>query len=59
MSKELDNIKKCIVCRDRPVCVLLRPCSHMCLCMSCVERLEKCPLCRGSIDCYEKVYINN
>lgn len=59
LSKELEDIKKCIVCKERSVCILLRPCNHMCLCNSCVQPIEKCPLCRTFIEHYEKIYINN
>lgn len=38
----------CIICVERPKCVVLRPCNHLCLCEECEPRLphRTCPICR-------------
>jgi hypothetical protein len=47
--------KVCVVCLERPVCRLLVPCGHPCLCQVCsteqgLKKLRhKCPECRSAI----------
>lgn len=52
----------CVVCRDRPKCVLLLPCKHLCMCEECAEfingmRQTFCPLCRSSVNKQLSVYV--
>lgn len=46
--EEKDNEEQCVACLDRPRCVILKPCGHMCLCEECFEKVftstRKCPL---------------
>lgn len=44
-----DGDDKCVVCMDAPpVMSLSNQCRHpVCLCVSCAEQCESCPLCRG------------
>lgn len=47
----------CVVCLENKKCCLLLPCSHLCICLTCVntgkDNVEsgefRCPLCRASI----------
>lgn len=52
----------CVVCRDRPKCVLLLPCKHLCMCEECAEfiagmRQAFCPLCRSTVHKQLSVYV--
>ncbi|XP_055918190.1 uncharacterized protein LOC129950320 [Eupeodes corollae] len=52
----------CVVCRDRPKCVLLLPCKHLCMCEECAEfisamRQAYCPLCRSNVHKQLSVYV--
>ncbi|KAJ9466378.1 putative E3 ubiquitin-protein ligase LUL4 [Diplonema papillatum] len=43
----------CVICLTNAPNVLLFPCRHQCLCLSCVEHvMQSCPLCRATIDDY-------
>lgn len=41
----------CCVCKERPKCVLLQDCNHVCLCVTCSRKIlkksKKCPICRN------------
>jgi ankyrin repeat protein len=58
---ELSDARTCIVCRDKPRTVYLRPCGHVALCGGCwdaIERVDpKCPICRGHVSENLAVYI--
>ncbi|VFQ62331.1 unnamed protein product [Cuscuta campestris] len=47
-----DNAKKqmmaCKVCGANPVCMLLLPCKHLCLCKECESKNSVCPLCQST-----------
>ncbi len=59
LQRERDE-KLCVVCRDRPRCVLLMPCRHFCLCDVCVDVLAQhsvvCPICRRHVLDHIRVY---
>lgn len=40
---------RCVVCFERKRSLLLRPCSHMCLCDTCGHVVKECPLCRETV----------
>ncbi len=50
------KVKRCVICKDRPVSRVVSPCGHFCLCEVCSAVLEareshpRCPYCRGRID---------
>lgn len=48
----------CVVCLERIKCIVLVPCGHLCLCISCSSRLkmDECPLCREDIIHKQYVY---
>jgi len=52
-----DNV--CLVCIDNPKNIVLKPCSHMCICDVCAEPMlrtgQKCPVCRTKIEEIERV----
>lgn len=39
----------CVVCYEWPCEITLLYCGHQCVCITCYQRLETCPLCRGEI----------
>ncbi|CAK1601093.1 unnamed protein product [Parnassius mnemosyne] len=51
----------CIICQERPKCVLILPCRHVCLCTECCMRLygyqRTCPICRTFIYHSVPVYL--
>ncbi|XP_052093047.1 uncharacterized protein LOC127729329 [Mytilus californianus] len=66
-QKEIEKEKeklKCVVCQDNDKSVLILPCRHLCLCLSCgntIARLRNvdrrvCPLCRKRIETIMNVY---
>lgn len=66
-QKEIEKEKeklKCVVCQDNDKSVLILPCRHLCLCLSCgntIARLRNvdrrvCPLCRVRIVTIMNVY---
>jgi hypothetical protein len=47
----------CVVCLENAKCVLLLPCSHVCLCESCTPMVHSCPVCRKSISMTKRVFL--
>ena len=39
----------CSVCQTFPVSRAILPCGHVCLCVLCFEKVERCPICRGEM----------
>jgi len=54
----------CVICFDLPVSIKYDPCKHVCVCEDCQRRLEAsrsntaCPICRGKITKWEKVFLS-
>ena len=44
-----DQDEVCIVCLSLPRTIALLPCRHCCLCPTCAQRVEQCPICRSEI----------
>ena len=46
-----DDSVECIICWEASASVVLQPCGHLCVCLSCVELLRGavCPMCRGEV----------
>ncbi|VEN43385.1 unnamed protein product [Callosobruchus maculatus] len=42
----------CVVCQYFPLSRALLPCRHTCICASCFDKLDRCPMCRGPIKSY-------
>ena len=61
-NKGGSSSKLCVVCLERPVCRILLPCGHPCLCMECstaqgISKLRKrCPECRTKIKLVSNIY---
>ena len=54
----------CVVCQEQVRSIALVPCGHLCVCATCVVALTRsgqhaaqhCPLCRGPIQSWLRVY---
>jgi serine/threonine protein kinase len=61
-NKGASSSKLCVVCLERPLCRILLPCGHPCLCMECstaqgISKLRKrCPECRTKIKQVSNIY---
>jgi hypothetical protein len=51
----------CMCCYEHQMCVMLRPCRHVCLCENCELQLrgtsDACPICRTPIQASERVFL--
>lgn len=43
-----DGRKRCRVCYETDVSVLLLPCRHLCLCKDCESKVDSCPICHAN-----------
>ena len=57
--KEVDISIKCILCKERPRDILIRPCNHIVVCLPCAHQLSdyKCPRCKVALTALERVYL--
>lgn len=44
----------CSVCQVSAVTRVIIPCRHVCLCTQCFQKVDICPICRGTILYYFK-----
>lgn len=49
---------ECSICMVEPPQTVILECGHQCVCLNCINSLETCPLCRGEITRWVKVYRN-
>jgi len=57
--KDVDNRYKCITCKENDINCLLRPCSHLNLCLDCAQITLKCPSCLKYIEYIDKIFLPN
>ena len=61
-EQKLEDEMICVVCQAEKKTMLLQPCNHLCLCVSCVKLVLKhkrnrlCPICREHVVQWSKVY---
>jgi hypothetical protein len=55
----INEAKNCKNCNTVKINCIIRPCNHLCVCHSCVQRLIKCPICYNYIEFYEKFFLPN
>lgn len=55
-NKEHSN-KKCQICMVNDLNCLLFKCGHLCCCVECVKRIDKCPICRNEIKDYLEIFL--
>jgi hypothetical protein len=46
----------CKICYENPMNCIILPCAHFAICINCSKKLDKCPVCRGSIKEAKVVY---
>ncbi len=50
--------KECVVCLDRCVKTIIKPCNHCILCVTCALKIKNnCPNCRTEIESIERIYL--
>ncbi|XP_052097661.1 cell growth regulator with RING finger domain protein 1-like [Mytilus californianus] len=49
------NSAECVVCQTNDVTIAILPCRHACVCDTCLQQLDKCPMCRGYIVSYFRI----
>ena len=47
---------ECVICFDALKCMVMQPCSHLCVCQSCAVKLDTCPICRQLVTNKQKIY---
>jgi hypothetical protein len=60
-SSNIDDVRKCVICRENPKSVLFMDCRHLCVCKDCghLNVLVQCPLCRQIIRERINVFTDN
>lgn len=53
--RRLDEQHACVVCMNAPRCVVVQPCSHLCLCADCAETFPRCVMCDQLVA--ERLYV--
>lgn len=43
---------ECIVCQNQPLNCVLLPCRHTCVCSTCFQKLDRCPMCRSHVESF-------
>ena len=59
-----NNRLLCVICLENEIMFSLQPCSHLGLCQTCVQQLQRrdraeqsCPLCRQRIEQYQRIFL--
>ena len=55
-SQQLVENNRCDVCFMSEKDALFLPCKHNCVCVLCAKNLNACPICRGKITEFIKIY---
>ena len=58
-EEETPNFNDCTICMHKKAHIMLVPCKHVCVCESCVVKLEICPVCRQKINRWQNVEIKS
>jgi len=64
ISDDDKETNQCVICYDKEVSILVRPCNHLCCCESCKNLLEQngtktCPYCGLPAQMFEKTCNDN
>jgi len=52
------GLKTCIACHENNASAAVVNCGHVCMCYECLNKCEKCPICRGPKDRIIKLFIS-
>lgn len=55
---QLEEAKKCKVCRKEDSCMVLIPCGHLVCCVVCGGKIKKCPACKEIVREKVRSYIS-
>ena len=53
---DAEILMECVICFDALKCMVMLPCSHLCVCESCAVNLNACPTCRQTVTNKHKIY---
>ena len=53
---EIKNTYRCSICYDNNKNIIIEPCMHFCCCNSCSYMIDKCPICRGEIGQFLRIF---
>ena len=56
VKQTAEDAKKCIICNQNNIEIIIKPCNHTILCGDCSYKLSHCPLDRGEIISQEKIF---
>jgi len=57
-EKQTISHSECVVCQDTAAVRAVVPCGHLCLCDTCANSVDTCPLCRGQRESTLKIFGN-
>lgn len=43
---------ECAICLEGAIAAVLLPCRHFCVCRTCLEEIDRCPICRAKFTTY-------
>mmetsp|Transcript_31611 Transcript_31611/g.5716 ORF Transcript_31611/g.5716 Transcript_31611/m.5716 type:complete len:108 (+) Transcript_31611:583-906(+) len=52
---QLEAEDACIVCLTLSRDVVMIPCKHFCVCSTCINEMDKCPICRLRFEEYKVI----
>lgn len=56
LERQLDSVTKCVACLTEDKSTILMPCSHLCMCTQCAERVQVCPICRATVGTRQRAF---
>ena len=54
--QQIEEEKRCKVCRTRNAQVVILPCGHLCCCLQCSTEIQFCPVCKVKVNEKIRVY---
>eukprot|EP00455_Lapot_gusevi_P046732 TRINITY_DN6199_c0_g1_i1.p1 TRINITY_DN6199_c0_g1~~TRINITY_DN6199_c0_g1_i1.p1 ORF type:complete len:269 (+),score=53.86 TRINITY_DN6199_c0_g1_i1:90-896(+) len=57
IEDRVSKLDRCVICSERAKEAVIYPCLHLCSCLQCLSRLQKCPICRERIHSTLRVYV--
>lgn len=53
-----NNQNECCVCMNNTIDCCI-DCGHVCMCMTCADQTQSCPICRHNIQTRKKIYLSS
>ena len=57
-NRRLKALKRCRICREADISVMLMPCGHVVSCHGCASLLSRCTACQTAVQRTVTVYMN-